>query len=249
MDQGVAVLRKTIKLMNYIANNDKASGISELSKELDMPKATVHRILNTLCEDNVILKTEEGLYRLGPTVLLWSNGFHLASGIAEMAQPYMRQLRDESKETVHLSVYEHGCAQYADRLNSPQTVVLRWSRLGSALPLYCTAAGRAILAALPQAELDAYLAGAEMTPRTKLTVTSPDRLREMLARFRNQGYAEENQENEENIRCIGAAILNRKNYPVAAISLTAPSFRFTDYDAAIFGAKVAAAARDMSSRL
>ena len=61
MDQGVAVLRKTIKLMNYIANNDKASGISELSKELDMPKATVHRILNTLCEDNVILKTEEGL--------------------------------------------------------------------------------------------------------------------------------------------------------------------------------------------
>ena len=91
MDQGVAVLRKTIKLMNYIANNDKASGISELSKELDMPKATVHRILNTLCEDNVILKTEEGLYRLGPTVLLWSNGFHLASGIAEMAQPYMRR--------------------------------------------------------------------------------------------------------------------------------------------------------------
>lgn len=249
MDSGVAVLKKTVKLINHIADNGKAIGVSELSKELKIPKATVHRILNTLCGDNVILKTEEGLYRLGPTVLLWSDGFHLASGIVEMAQPYLKQLCDVSKETVHLCVYEHGCAQYAERLNSPQTVVLRWSRLGSALPLYCTAAGRAILASLPQTELDAYLRDTEMVPRTSFTVTSKEKLKEMLSCFRARGYAEENQENEENIRCIGAAILNREGYPVAAVSITAPSFRFTDYDAGVFGPKVANVVREISSKL
>ena len=249
MDTGIAVLTKAIKLMNYIADSEKASGVTELSKKFGMPKATVHRILTTLCEDNVILRTEEGLYRIGPTVLFWSSGYHFAAGIAELAQPYMRQLRDESKETVHLSVYEQGRAQYADRLNSSQSVVLRWSRLGSSLPLYCTAAGRAILAALPPEELEAYLTKTEMTARTKATITSPEKLKTMLSRFRMQGYAEENQENEENIRCIGAAILNRNGYPVAAISLTAPSFRFTDYDAVVFGPKVAAAAAAISARL
>ena len=54
MDSGVAVLKKTVKLINHIADNGKAIGVSELSKELKIPKATVHRILNTLCGDNVI---------------------------------------------------------------------------------------------------------------------------------------------------------------------------------------------------
>lgn len=249
MENGVGVVRKTIMLLGYLSERNEPSGVSEMAKVFGIPKSTVHRILRALCEYNVVLRTEDGQYKIGPTVLLWSSGFHFASGIVEIARPWLSKLWNESKETVHLSVYEHGTAQYAERLDSPQTVVLRWSRLGTTLPLYCTAAGRAILAAMPEAEIDSYFEKTELKSRTNLTIVSPSKLREMLLYFRVQGYAEENRENEENIRCVGAAILNRKGYPVAAISLTAPSFRFNDEDSAKFGRIITSMAHEISACL
>lgn len=245
----IEVLKKAVALLGYLARRNGPVGVSELSRELSMPKTTVHRILSTLCGDNVTLRTEGGLYKIGPTVLLWSSGYKLSTGLIEIARPYLEKLRNESQETIHLSVFEHGVAQYAERLDSPQTVVLRWSRLGMSLPLYCTASGRAILSALPEKELDAYLAVTKLEARTARTVTDAAELRKLLARFRIQGYAEEVEENEEDIRCVGAAILNGRGYPVAAISLTAPSFRFPAEDAGKFGAKIAEAARKISGLL
>jgi len=249
MMENVEVLKKAVSLLGFMARKNQPAGVSELSRGLALPKTTVHRILTTLCLDNVIIRTEGGLYKIGPTVLLWSSGYKFATALIDIARPWLERLRDESQETVHLSVYEHGRAQYAERLDSPQTVVLRWSRLGMALPLYCTAAGRAVLAVLPQEELDEYLAKTELTPRTAATVTDPDELKKMLSRFRIRGYAEEIEENEEDIRCVRAAIKNGRGYPVAAISLTAPSFRFTGEQAAEFGKKIARSAMEISALL
>lgn len=245
----IEVIRKAVELLNHLASQAEPGGVTEIAKVLDIPKSTAHRILHTLCQDNVVSRMDGGKYRTGPTVLLWGSGYRFSSGIVDLARPWLERLREESRETLHLSVYEGGTARYVDRLDSPQTVVLRWSRLGTRLPLYCTAAGRAILAALPSDQFEAYMAETELVPRTEKTERSPTALRALLTRCRERGYAEENQENEENIRCIGAALLNRKGHPVAAISLTAPTFRFNDEDAARFGAKLADAAREISSML
>ncbi|MDR3212039.1 MAG: IclR family transcriptional regulator [Planctomycetota bacterium] len=245
----VEVIKKSVDLLKYLSSKNSSAGVTEIARYLAIPKSTTHRILLTLCEDNVVHHCENGQYRMGPTVLLWSSGYRFSSGIVDIARPWLERLRDDSRETLHLSVYEGGMAQYVDRVDSPQTVVLRWSRLGTSMPLYCTAAGRAILAALPADEVTAYLDKTELEPRTANTEKSPVKLVKMLARFRVQGYAEENQENEENIRCIGGAILNHDSYPVAAISLTAPAFRFNDADAQKFGGKISAAARAISAQL
>lgn len=247
--ENIEVIRKAVSLMGYMSRKNEAAGVSEIARELSMPKTTVYRILATLCEDNVVIKTGNGFYKMGPTVLLWSSGYKFSSGIIEIARPWLEKLREESLETLHLSVFEHGKAQYAERLDSPQTVTLRWSRLGSSMPLYCTAAGRAILSVLPEKELDAYLSKTELEPRTANTVTDPAELKKMLARFRIQGYSVEVEENEDNIRCVGAAIKNGLGYPVAAISLTAPSFRFTDKDEARMGVSIAKAAAEISEKL
>lgn len=247
--QNVEVIKKAISLLGYMSRENGAAGVSELARALSMPKSTVHRILTTLCDDNVVIKTNDGFYKIGPTVLLWSSGYKFSTGLITIARSWLEKLREESQETIHLSVFEHGKAQYAERLDTPQTVVLRWSRLGMPMPLYCTAAGRAILAALPEHELDLYLAQTKLEARTENTVTQPAELKKMLARFRVQGYAEEIEENEDNIRCIGAAIKNGHGYPVAAISVTAPSFRFTDMDAARMGASIAAAAEEISQKI
>ena len=242
-------IKKAVLLLSELTRKSGPSGVTELARALDMPKATVHRILGILCEDNVVVKTADGRYKVGPTVLLWSGGYRYSTAVIELAAPWLRRLRDATNETVHLCVYNNGAAQYADRLDSTQNVTLRWSRLGSELPLYCTSAGRAILSQLPQEELDAYLDSAELSPRTARTVTSKDELKKMLAHFRVQGYAEEIEENEDNIRCLGGAITDREGYPVGAISLTAPTFRFTDGDAAKYGPMIAEFAREISRQI
>lgn len=242
-------IKKAVLLLSELSKKNRPSGVTELAHELAMPKATVHRILNILREDNVVVKTQDGRYRVGPTVLLWCSGYRYSTAVVDVASPWMHKLRDASNETVHLSVYNNGAAQYAERLDSKHNVTLRWSRLGTELPLYCTGAGRAILSRLPSAELEDYLATAELAPRTSKTITSKDELKALLARVRIQGYAEEIEENEENIRCIGGAITDVKGYPVAAISLTAPTFRFTDADAAKFAPMIAEFAQEISKRI
>lgn len=242
-------VKKAVLLLSELTKKSGASGVTELARALDMPKATVHRILSILCEDNVVVKTADGRYKVGPTVLLWSSGYRYSTALIEVAAAWLRRLRDATNETAHLCVYNNGAAQYVDRLDSTQNVTLRWSRLGSELPLYCTSAGRAILSRLPQAELDVYLDSTELSPRTAKTVTSKEALKNMLSRFRVQGYAEEIEENEDNIRCIGGAITDRDGYPVAAISITAPIFRFTNEDAAKYGPMIAEFAREISKRL
>ncbi len=239
-------IKKAVLLLSELTGRHGPSRVTELSRALDMPKATVHRILNILCDDNVVVKTQDGRYKVGPTVLLWSGAYRFSTGVVEFAAPWLRKLRDATNETVHLSVYNNGVAQYVDRLDSTRNVTLRWSRLGSAMPLYCTGAGRAILSRLPREELDAYLDTAELAPRTPKTVTSKDELKTMLARFRVQGYTEDIEENEVDIRCIGGAIVDKSGYPVAAISITAPVFRFSDEDAAKYGPMIAEFARKIS---
>ena len=204
-------IKKAVLLLSELTRKSGPSGVTELARALDMPKATVHRILGILCEDNVVVKTADGRYKVGPTVLLWSGGYRYSTAVIELAAPWLRRLRDATNETVHLCVYNNGAAQYADRLDSTQNVTLRWSRLGSELPLYCTSAGRAILSQLPQEELDAYLDSAELSPRTARTVTSKEDLKKMLARFRAQGYAEEIEENEDNIRCLQHPLPRRRD--------------------------------------
>lgn len=242
-------IKKAVLLLSELTKRSGPSGVTEVARALDMPKATVHRILGILCEDNVVVKTADGRYKVGPTVLLWSSGYRYSTAVIEIAAPWLRRLRDATNETAHLCVYNNGAAQYADRLDSRQNVTLRWSRLGSELPLYCTSAGRAILSLLPQAKLEAYFNSTELLPRTAKTETSKEELKKMLERFRIQGYAEEVEENEDNIRCLGAAITDRSGCPVAAISVTAPTFRFTDEDAAKYGPMIAGFAREISRQL
>lgn len=87
MESGVGVVKKTIMLLGYLSERNEPGSIAEMAKALEILKATVYRILSALCEDNVVLCTEDGKYKIEPTVLLWSSGYHFASGIVEIAIP------------------------------------------------------------------------------------------------------------------------------------------------------------------
>lgn len=101
--ENIEVLKKAIALLGRMSRGDDPFGVSGLSRELAMPKTTVHRILSTLCSVNVVIRTESGLYKIGPTVLLWSGGYKFSTGLIEIARPYLEKLREESQEAISLT--------------------------------------------------------------------------------------------------------------------------------------------------
>lgn len=245
---GIRVLKRGIAVLNCIASENRSLGVTEISNSTGLSKTTVHRILATFLDSNVLIKDSSGTYQIGPSVLIWGDAYGYKSGLIEISRPFIEDISSDSQETVHLFSYENGSAYYIYKKESSHPVGMK-SRIGSRINLYCTAAGRAILASLPKDELMRYFAEIEMKKRTPSTITDREDLIHLLERVREAGFAEENQENEEGIRCLASVILDHKGYPVGAMSLSAPAYRFSSEERDIFGPDIRDKAQLISTKL
>jgi DNA-binding IclR family transcriptional regulator len=100
-----------------------------------------------------------------------------------------------------------------------------YSQIGNRAPLHCTGVGKAVLAFLPEEQREALLNGGDLQRYTDNTLTDPDVLRAHLAQIRAQGFAIDNGEHEEHVRCIAAPLFARTGQVVGAISIAAVSYR------------------------
>ena len=101
------------------------------------------------------------------------------------------------------------------------------SRIGTSNPVYCTAVGKAMLSSLPEEEMQDILARIRYVRLTRKTLMSEEDLLRDLEKTRRRGYAVDDEEVEEGVRCVGASILDSTGHPVAAVSVSGPSFRMT----------------------
>lgn len=245
---GIQVLQRLFDVLSYLSDRNDYAGIKEIAEGTGLSRTTVHRILGT-CEANyVVLKDEIGRYRLGPRSLEWANSYQLQTGIARLARPHLKELLQDIKETIHLFIYEKGEAFYLEKMHSYSHTGMD-SRIGSRLELYCTSAGKAILAALPEDEFDLYMETIDLRPKTDRTETDRERFRSIIDEVKYRGYALDDQENDLGVRCIGAAVMDKRGYPVGAVSLTGPVFRITDEKLESLGNRVLATARLISYQL
>jgi DNA-binding IclR family transcriptional regulator len=244
----IRVLERAVSVLSVLALNKRDMGVTEIALATDLSKATVHRILGTLEDHHVIIRLENGRYRIGPAPLLWADAYTAQLDLVEVARSALREIWEQTRETVHLAVYEQNEAYYLDKLESPHPVRMH-SRIGASLRLYSSAAGRAILAFLPEHEQKSYFRKNTIEALTPNTAVNMGDILDRLARVRREGGSEENQENEEGIRCIGAPILDCRSYPLGAISISAPAYRFDDQTARKAAGKVREAAWTVSRKL
>jgi DNA-binding IclR family transcriptional regulator len=113
---------------------------------------------------------------------------------------------------------------YLDRVESPQRVRVA-SNIGHREPLHGSAVGKAILAYLPEEQLETVIATAGLPPITRRTITDPAELRAELAKIRARGYTIDNMEGEDGVRCIGAPVLDRRGEVIGSVSIAAPAHR------------------------
>jgi DNA-binding IclR family transcriptional regulator len=151
-------------------------------------------------------------------------------------------------ETVHLALLDRAEVLYIERIEAQRSLTMG-SKLGARNPIYCTALGKAILAYLPENEVDQILAASRMEARTRNTITNVLALKRELERIRDRGYAIDDEEIEDGVRCIAAPILNASNRAVAAVSVSGPSSRITPDRFQLIGKTMLKAAQELSTRI
>lgn len=219
----------------------------DLQRQAKADNAVLLRLLNGLQQRDFVRRDEDARYRLGPAAMELAHSFLADIDVRNAAVSTMRSLVAEAGETVHLGTLRDVSVLYLDKIEAEQTIRMH-SQIGRLMPAYSTALGKAMLAAGPT-ELVERVIGAGLPSRTPRTITTPDGLRHELKTVRARGFAIDDLENEEGVRCVGAAILDHQDAVVAALSISAPAFRFSLEDAHRLGPMIARAAQDVSAQL
>jgi DNA-binding IclR family transcriptional regulator len=144
--------------------------------------------------------------------------------LQKKARPYMEELCEKAKETVHLAVLKEGDIFYIDKIIGSHRITIVTS-VGLRLPSHLGGLGKSLLAFFPEEELDKIIKGRELVKFTKNTITDLDRLKIALKKVRENGFAIDNEEFEIGLTCVGVPIKDFTGKVVAAISISGPTLR------------------------
>jgi DNA-binding IclR family transcriptional regulator len=245
----VQSVARSLGLLEALAASEEA-GLVELSERTGLRPSTVHRLLATLVTCGwVVQDRRTSRYRLSHKVLGLVGGAGTRLGrLRSAARPHLVAVRDAVDETANLAVLERDTAVYVDQVESLRAVRM-FTEIGRRVPLHASGVGKAMLAFEAPGELEALLARAPFEPRTPRTLTDAPALRTELERIRRRGFATDDEEYEEGVSCVAAAVFNHLGEIEAGISVSAPPARLRRMDLDEVGELVARHAREVSGAL
>jgi len=216
LDRGLAVLE-------LLGGADRGFAISEVATRLNLSVGVCHRLLSTLVKAGYVEQDPRTRwYQLGLKVLELRGAAAGPLHISMQARPYLRDLMLRAGLRALLAVYRGGDIIYIDRVDTSDTVE-HYVPIGKRSPAYATSLGKAILAFLPAADVDAYLARAPFPRLTPNTITTAEALRKELARTRERGYALDVGEQDLENNCVGAPVFDYTGNPIASLSVAGPA--------------------------
>ena len=222
----VQALAKGLSVLQAFAEADHPLTSSEIANALGTSNSTSTRLCYTLTELGFIERDRQRRYKLTPKVL--SLGYSFISGAAwrELAKNYLESLFKEVQATVNLSMLEGSEIIYIIRIRKRKYLPYD-IRIGTKLPVYCTAMGKVLMAMGRPEMVQTILKTLEFKALTTRTITRLDKFLEQLDEVRKKGYAIADEELSIGVRGIGAPILDKHGYAVAAINITVPTTEYS----------------------
>ncbi len=223
----VQSVERAIAILKSFSLEKPERGVSELSRELGLHKSTVSRAMKTLESGGLLSRSpDSGRYRLGLSLIGLAAQVISHVDIREVARPFLRELAEMCLETVNLSVLDARQVLNLEQFVPQARRIKSIGRVGRRMPPHCTAAGKALLAHLPQDELDQFLHGGleQFTPHT---ITDPHQLQKELMQVREQGYATVREELEEGLNVVAVPVCDHTGQVVASVSVAGPAYRVT----------------------
>lgn len=220
-----AVERALDVLLEFL-NHRGDLGITDLSRRLGLPKATVHRLVETLVSRGFLARDEQtSRYRVGLAPFRLGSLFLQQLDVRQAALPVMRDLARQSGETINLNIVQGRRRVCIEKVESDQGI-RHFVELGRPLPLYCGASGKVLLAFLDEPEIEAVIVEG-LDPLTARTVTDARRLKADLAEIRRHGHAVSAGERVVGASAVSAPIRDASGGVVAGLTISGPTYRFT----------------------
>lgn len=247
----VPAARSTLRIIRYLAGHSGPVRAATISRDLGYPRSTTYHLLRVMQDEGFVVHSPEHQgFALGPLVGEIGSSVLASNALARLAGPVLDRLVAEMKLPVvaHLGVLQHTDVVYASKVAAARAPAVVTS-IGVRLPAHLTATGRAMLAALPEAQFDAIYARGDLPRRTSRGPASVAALEHLLIETRARGWATEDGDIDLAYASVAAVVLDHNDYPAAAVGLT---FRRTLVDEAQwarFGRAVAAAASTLSRRI
>ena len=241
-------LDRALSLLEALVDLAGPASLADVAAASRMPKPTAHRILATFVARGFARQRADGKYEPGTRILGLAGRVQESLDLATLARPAMLALQSLLPETVHFAVLEHGDIVYVEKLEGKRAFRMA-SRVGMAVPLHCTAIGKAALAYLSTEERLARLGPEPYVRRTPRTLIRWADLESNLSEVAEHGFAIDNGENEEDIRCVGAAVFDYRGGVMGGLSLSAAAFALPLEAANSLGPAVVAAAATVSLSL
>lgn len=240
---------KALDILECLAAANQPLSAQEVAQHCGLSRPTAYRLLSTLLTRNYVTSSEgSGRYQIGAKALSLGKSFLERLDLPELAKPDLRELSHVSRETVHLGVLDGTAVLYVGKVDGPQSVRMH-SAIGTRNPLYSTAMGKAILAFIPCKERQALLEQLTLVARTPNTITDLAVLTDHLERVRAQGFAIDDMEDQEGIRCVGAPIFDHTGCVTAAVSISGPAYRLSNARLRELAEAAMTASRALSTKL
>lgn len=217
-------LGKAMAVLEIVASADHPPRFTDILRESDQPRGTLHRQLSNLVEEGLLIARPDQSYELGLKLLTFASRSWANSEFRSVAEPHLKRLQERTGETVHLAVLRGVQVIYLDKFEGSQGLRMH-SQIGNASPAYCTGVGKAALSRLDPATLAERIAAMDFQRFTEHTLPNAKALRTELADIRESGVAFDREEHEPGIHCIAVPIHSEPRALFAALSITGPSFR------------------------
>lgn len=216
----VQSVARSLELLDFLAQENREMGLTEISKTMKWPKTTVHGLITTLRDYHYVDQSPtNGRYRLGVRLFELGNIVARSWDIRAIAKPAMQELNRRMGEMVQLAAEDNGEVLYLEKLDSTHMMRIV-SEIGARLPMHCTGLGKVLLAYKKPAEVKRIISKHGMHPMTAYTITDPDTLTKELLKVKQLGYAIDDREAMDSLRCVAAPIFDRNGDAEYAISVS-----------------------------
>ncbi len=223
----IAVIDKAALVLDALLRHPHGATPTEVAGDLGLNRSTTFRLLTSLEHAGLLDRDPAtGRYRLGLRMLVLGDAVRERLDLVRIAEPILRELRDTVRQTVFLSERDGWGAVCLQRLPGPDVDILAW-RTGHRLPFHTGAGPRALLAALPEEELEAYLAGPGPWP-TRQGELSATELRRLVEQTRERGWSLNREDVTDGVSSLAVAVRsNDTGAPVCALSIAGLSGAFS----------------------
>ncbi len=236
-------LARGLRILEILGSSSKGVSVTELAEALELDKGSASRLVSTLAKYAYAEKDPiSRRYSLGPQVVSLSRSLLARLPLREVAKPYLRELMEKTGECSHAGILSQGKVLYIDQVESPASLRVN-AEVGSLAPLHCTALGKVLLAfgriSLPD----------KMERFTDRTLVTPESLRRNLEVVKERGYAVDDEEFDQGVRCVAAPIFDFRDKVVGSIGISGPITRMPSQKIPVYAELVLKISRSLSEKM